>query len=375
MRIIGHQTIYRDGEYVAFPNLAVLADGTVVCAFRHALDRQKEYGRVTHVDPTAKNVYIKSTDGGKTFSSELHVILDDEMSDQDPCLTVLSDGRIIATYFRWQLVPQGQGESTWGAEPFARYGRSLHDKYDCFPVGAGYSISDDNGDTWRHMRLPKMAGVPGSGGVRGNCIELENGDLLMPFYGALNLRELSRAGLMRSQDRGETWHFLSVMAFDETCRKNYLEPSIYRTKTGQIIGLYRTQSDFRAPDIPFDDTYLNLHISVSHDNGQTFGEVTEVPGVWVPNPVHPLRLKSGRVLLTYGYRKPPYGIRARLCNSELTDIAEAPEIILREDASCGDLGYPNAVQLGNGDILVAYYITMEDGIRTIDVTRMREDND
>jgi hypothetical protein len=39
-----------------------------MCAFRHAKERQKEYGRVTHVDPTAKEVYVLSEDGGKTFS-------------------------------------------------------------------------------------------------------------------------------------------------------------------------------------------------------------------------------------------------------------------------------------------------------------------
>ena len=54
MQILESKTIYRDEEYVAFPNLARLADGTVICAFRHALERQKQYGRVTHVDPTAK---------------------------------------------------------------------------------------------------------------------------------------------------------------------------------------------------------------------------------------------------------------------------------------------------------------------------------
>jgi sialidase-1 len=372
MRIVGHQTIYRDEEYVAFPNLATLADGTVICAFRHALERQKEFGQVTHVDPTAKNVFIKSDDQGLTFSRTLHTIIDDEMSNQDPCITVLSDGRIIATYFRWQLVPIGLGKVTWGAEHFNRYGRSLHGLYDCYPYGASYSISDDNGKTWRHMPLLHMDGVPKSGGVRGNCLEMDNGDLLMPFYGALELGELSRSGLIISRDRGETWQYLSTMAFDPACQKNYLEPNIYQTESGRIIGLYRTQSDFKKPGVAFDDTYLNLHISVSDDGGKSFGDVKEIPGVWSSNPFHPLRLQSGNVLLTYGYRRAPFGIRARLCNSELTNISEAPEIILRDDAYNGDLGYPNAMQLDNGDVLVSYYISLEDGIRTIDITRLRE---
>ena len=46
MEILGHKLLYRDGEYVAFPNMERLADGTVICAFRHAKERQKEYGKV-----------------------------------------------------------------------------------------------------------------------------------------------------------------------------------------------------------------------------------------------------------------------------------------------------------------------------------------
>ena len=372
MKIYESKTIYRDEQYVAFPNLARLANGQIICAFRHALERQKEYGRVTHVDPTAKDVFIVSPDGGETFDPALHLILDDQMSEQDPCVNVLSDGRIIVTYFRWELVPLGQGEQTWGEE-FKRYGRSLHGKYDCYPNGVSYSISDDNGETWRHMPVLRMEGVPDGAGVRGNIVELPNGALLLPFYGALHLGELSRAGLVRSDDRGESWYFYSTMAFDPACEKNYLEPGLYRTDSGRLIGLYRTQTDFYKEGVDFDDTYLNLHISVSEDDGRTFAPVEEIPGLWGSSPFHALRLRSGNVLLTYGYRRPPYGVRARLCNGELTDIAQAEELILRDDGANGDVGYPNAIQLDSGDILVSYYISGQDGIRTIDVTRLREE--
>ena len=57
-------------------------------------------------------------------------------------------------------------------------------------------------------------------------------------------------------------------------------------------------------------------------------------------PFHALRLKSGKVLVTYGYRRKPFGIRARLCNGELSDLNEAPEMILRDDAPNGDLVTP-----------------------------------
>jgi len=150
MQILESKTIYRDEEYVAFPNLARLADGTVICAFRHAKNRLAEYGKFTHIDPTAKDVFISSPDGGLSFDKTLHLIVDDEMSDQDPCVNVLSDGRIIVTYFRWALVPMGEGPAHWGAQPFHDFGREeVLNRYSSFPDGASYSISDDNGKTFR----------------------------------------------------------------------------------------------------------------------------------------------------------------------------------------------------------------------------------
>ncbi len=86
----------------------------MICAFRHAKERQKQDGKVTHVDPTAKDVYIISRDGGKTFEQELNLIIDEEnVSNQDPCMKVLSDGRVIATYFRGPVLI-GAGRSSLG---------------------------------------------------------------------------------------------------------------------------------------------------------------------------------------------------------------------------------------------------------------------
>ncbi len=371
MHIISHETLYRDEQYVAFPCAAKLPDGRILCGFRHAAERQKEYGRATHVDPTARIGYITSHDGGKTFDKDFQTILDSDRSDQDPCINVLSDGRVIATYFQWELAPVGQGRKKWG-KLFEHYGRTLHEKYDCFHIGIAYSISDDNCKTWKHYPTLRMEGLPICSGVRGGIIELPDGALLMPYYGCLKPGEFNRVGLLKSTDRGESWSHLSVMAF-ENKKKHFLEPNIFRTQSGKIVGLFRTQSDFFKKGVDFESTYLNLHIAVSEDDGKTFQKVQEVPNCWMSSPVHALQLKSGKVLLSYGYRKEPFGIRVRLCNGELTDISQSEELILRADAPNGDLGYPYAIQLDNGEILVMYYISDPDGIRTIAVTRLVED--
>ncbi len=373
LEILERKTIYCDGEYATFPCMARLKDGRVICAFRHAKERQKQYGMHTHIDPTAKGVFIVSQDGGKTFDPELHVIVDDEMSDQDPCFNVLSDGRIIATYFRWDLCPIGEGAQKWGKAPFKQYGRSLWEKYDCFPDGACYSISDDDGKTWKHYPPFRMENVPEGAGIRGDIVELPNGELLLPFYGSLRVGELSRSGLMISKDRGETWEYLSTMAFDPKCKKNFLEPYVYRTKSGRLVGLFRTQTDWKRPLVKFADTYLNLHIAVSDDDGRTFGPVKEIPNLWGSSPFHAMTTKEGKVLLSFGYRRMPFGVRARLCDAELEHIEDGEDIILCDDAPNGDLGYPHALQLDDGTVLVAYYISGDDGIRKIEGVTLKID--
>lgn len=72
-------------------------------------------------------------------------------------------------------------------------------------------------------------------------------------------------------------------------------------------------------------------------------------------PLNALRLPDNRVLLTYGYRHKPYGIRARILNEECTDYYSTLEIILRDDGVNGDLGYIWPVQLDENRILVVYY--------------------
>ena len=72
-----------------------------------------------------------------------------------------------------------------------------------------------------------------------------------------------------------------------------------------------------------------------------------------------MRLPDNRVLLTYGYRHEPCGVRARILNAECTDFATAPEIIIRDDADDGDVGYTWAVQLDEKRVLVVYYINFD----------------
>ena len=379
MRILETKTIFRDDNvYASWPNLVQLKDGTILCVFRSAPNResQPQYGCCVHLDPEAKDVYICSYDGGKTFTTEPQTILDEEgVSNQDPCVTLLSDGRLLTTSYRWLCIPAGKGAETWGEKHFKYFGSTFFDECDSFSGGATCSYSDDGGKTWT---LAPTISVPGAlSGIasRGNVLELPNGELLLPYYGTFGYDQRSTSALLRSVDRGEHWEPYSVIAYDTNRKKNFYEPNIIMTKSGRLVALMRTEVHPSDPNPPEEcyGNYIHVHMAVSEDWGKSFGPVTEIKNFWGSNPIHALQLQSGNVLVTYGYRREPYSVRARLCNGELTNLGEVEEFIIRDDSPNNDLAYTNAIQLDNGDILVAYYFSQPNGVRTIELTRLRED--
>jgi hypothetical protein len=66
-------------------------------------------------------------------------------------------------------------------------------------------------------------------------------------------------------------------------------------------------------------------------------------------------LRDGRVVVTYGYRSNPYGMRARI--SRDTGRTWGREIVLRDDGATWDLGYSRSVQRGDGKVVTIYYHT------------------
>jgi hypothetical protein len=66
-----------------------------------------------------------------------------------------------------------------------------------------------------------------------------------------------------------------------------------------------------------------------------------------------IRLKDGRLLLTYGFRAEPFGIRARTSSDEGRTWSE--DIMVRADGGNWDIGYPRTVQRRDGKVVTVYY--------------------
>jgi sialidase-1 len=101
--------------------------------------------------------------------------------------------------------------------------------------------------------------------------------------------------------------------------------------------------------------------SESSDGGKTW-TIPHPIGVW-GLPSHLLRLRDGRLLMSYGHRRKPFGNQARL--SEDGGHTWSEPMIISGDGASGDLGYPSTVQLADGLLLSAWYESMTGSPRAV----------
>jgi sialidase-1 len=353
LEIVKHLMIYEDSNYYsAFPNAIRCPDGEILLVFRRAVNRAKEIpGYYTHLDPTSHVVLSRSHDGGMTWTEPQVIVDGKEHGEQDPTIFQLSDGTLLCAFFRWKFFPTEDA-------PHNTQMRSVK------PLGLASSLdgvwvmkSSDKGHTWSDPRKISIPEFPGELAIQASLQELQNGTCLMPLYGKKKEDETSRAILIESPDGGKTWNYLSDIAYDEDNITSFFEPFLYVTEDeSQFVALLRTSD-------------LHLYTTRSRDEGRTW-EPHKKHTVW-GHPFHALRLTSGRVLITYGYRREPFGIRAKIVDPDLQNIDSAPEFILRDDGGNRDIGYPTATLLDHDRVLVMYYFNTANGTRHIAGTILR----
>lgn len=351
--------IYQDPLfYAAFPSVIKKKNGELLIAFRRAPER-KTFGEknTKHVDPNSYLVALSSKDG-ENWTKEPSLIYAHSLGgSQDPCMLQLKDGTILCASYGWSFL-RSDGLANLKKTHLANEGATF--------LG-GYLIrSTDQGKTWQGPIYPPaidpevnhdMYGNKVPAYNRGALYEGKNGTIYWVAAATDNLKRKTSNHLLVSEDKGLTWKYSSVVATDEKISFN--ETSIYETPKGDLVAFLRTGN--------FEDEAC---ISRSTDGGKTFKwEGMGFKG----HPLHALRLPDNRVLVTYGYRHQPFGIRARILNAECTDFKTASEVILRTDGGGGDIGYPWAVQLNKKQVLVSYYYNIKDGPRHIAATILEID--
>ena len=222
-----------------------------------------------------------STDGGRTWEAG---------PGMGTHFLELADGEVIGLGFHTKKVSDGVFEtslvrSTDGGRTFASEKARLN-----IPEGTG-----GTGDDGKRYEGPSVDHA---------IVQCRGGSLLAALYGYFKTDTVLcptfppewklykyRTFVLRSTDRGKTWDYLTTVAYDpEIGLESFCEADLLTLPEGDILCFMRTGGS--------GGQYTPLYLSVSEDDGRTWGAPTPIAdrGVW-PNAC---RMDSGVLVVTYG---------------------------------------------------------------------------
>lgn len=306
----------------------------------------------SHTDMTGGCVVMKSADGCKTWN----IVLEDKdctMTEEVGDLHALTfpNGTKVSLRSAWQIYPASKRaeleKAGWEMVDITQnriVALSAH----------SMKTSKNGGKSWTTKTLP-MYGNSGIMGFHGGIIT-DQGICLYPVYGLLMDGDAGHSLVYRSADNGKTWTLNHIIA-DSHGLIPMNETSLIDLGKGHILAFVRTGDDVD-----------HLFSAESIDGGVNWGRLKDT-GI-TGHPSDFLRLSNGDIVLTYGYRHKPYGVRARI--SKDNGKSWGKEYIIRDDGFSTDVGYPMSIQLPNGKIFTSYYFRYQGGPTHIAGTLWRE---
>lgn len=161
---------------------------------------------------------------------------------------------------------------------------------------------------------------------------------------AKNNHREGRPFVAHVRNHGRNWEFRSWI--EENPEGFSIMPSSLRLSESELYVVVRHRSE----------TGRKLHAYRSHDNGQSWVRQTDpVDDLGAGNPPSLVRLPNEALCLVYGVRALPY----RICTKLSSDSGRTwgSEIVLRNDGSSTDIGYPRAIVRPDGKLVVVYYFS------------------
>ena len=309
-------------------------------------------GRVAHVCPFGRVDAMTSTDEGASWTFP-RVLLDSATDDRDSGVLETAKGTLIVSTFTSLAYEEHLAKATAFADhtdkgwisksmpqdQFAKWRAAhlrLNDTDRKAELGEWIIRSTDGGKSWS-TRIPTVVNSPHG------PIQLKDGRLL--YAGKKLWAEDKKIGVAESRDDGHTWQWLAEIPTRQGDKNAYHELHAVEATDGTLIAQIRNHNEA--------DKGETLQTE-SKDGGKTWTEPHCI-GVW-GLPSHLLRLRDGRLLMSYGHRRKPFGNQARLSTDNGKTWGEP--ILLSGDGKGGDLGYPSTVELEDGTLLTVWYESM-----------------
>jgi Neuraminidase (sialidase) len=174
---------------------------------------------------------------------------------------------------------------------------------------------------------------------------LADGRLL--YAGKQLWRPGQRIGVCESSDDGVTWSWLSdIPARPGDTVMEYHELHAVQAADGRVIVHIRNHNP---------ENQGETLQTESADGGRNWTTPHAI-GVW-GLPSHLLRLRDGRLLMSYGYRRAPFGNHARISSDHGSTWSEPT--VISDDAAGVDLGYPTTVEFDRRQFLTVWYESLK----------------
>jgi len=351
--------------YTAHPHGVVTAAGTWLCVVNQA--QRRPFVLHPPQDPLYRNLLLRSVDEGRTWSAPVVVPGYAWSGTECAGLTALADGTVLLNQWRfdWYPLPLAEAHPDRDALTFPEdLARDLaispelqtlcrleQDARRLMPWarGGGTAVvhrSRDDGLTFPLTTPLDTRPFVGGYGLRG-AVVLGDGTLVLPLG---DIPAYAQVYVLRSTDGGSSWSAPIPVA--AVPGRLFEEPCPLPLAGDAILLLLRENRSRR------------LWRTVSTDGGLRWSppEGTGIAGY----PAHLLRLRDGRILLSYGVREPPFAIRCRVSADEGRSWSD--EIDIRTHLPDRDLGYPTTLERRDGTLVCLHYARDAAGITGIDAT-------
>jgi hypothetical protein len=267
-----------------------------------------------HIGQLGSLAVTESDDGGTSWSRLRP--LDFEGTDvRNPAFGITSRGTWVLAYIEMDCYPQGRWKP---------------DGMGVFPIRI--TRSSDSGRTWSDPVVidprPRSLCSP-----YGRIAEDRYGSLLLSIYGD------NEVFLCRSSDDGCTWDEPHPVA------AGFNETAVLPLPDGRVLAFLRSAESGED---------AGTWLGESADGGRSWSAPRRLLGA-ARHPADAVRLADGTLVLAYGHRNPPFGVRVVASRDGGRTWDTGRTLVLTADCSTWDCGYPSSVVLPDGRILTAYY--------------------